>query len=219
MDIHETGFPCVAISRQSGAGGHFLGREILRQLLENKRADLNSGWEMFDQKLCAMLAQHEGGEALFQSLLNEEYRRGVHQSVYEMLVGRPEQYDMQKKIFEVIRLLALLGKVIIIGRGAVCVTQGMPQTIRIRLIEPEKLRLQHMIEILQKPAKEVLQIMHKQDRDREQMIRTFFNKDINDPLLYDLTWNTGTVDIQEMAAAVIKMLEMRMERLKPKRPA
>jgi len=142
-DLHggPTGLPFVTISRQTGAGGHVLGREILRRLADSPEPELKQGWEMFDQKLCALLAQDPELNASFESLVAEEYRDEIHQTILEMFTGRAEQYALQKKIAEVIRRLAMLGKAIIVGRGGMCVARGLPQGVHLRLVAPEATRL------------------------------------------------------------------------------
>ncbi|MFH0878521.1 MAG: cytidylate kinase family protein, partial [Lentisphaerota bacterium] len=144
VDIPSGGLPFVTISRQAGAGGHTLGRDIIRELDKLDDPHIRSDWEMFDQKLCAMIAQDKELPASFDALIAEEYHSGIQQSILEMLLGRTEQYDLQKKISEVVRLLATIGKVVIIGRGGMCLTQGMPQGIRLRLIAPEPIRVKGM---------------------------------------------------------------------------
>ncbi len=216
VDIGQTGFPFVTISRQAGAQGHILGREIIRQLSETRNPHLESGWELFDQKLCALLAQNDGLHTSFESLVEEEYRSGIQQTVYEMFVGRSEQYELQKKIAGVIGLLAALGKVIIIGRGACCVTRGLPQGIHVRLVGPERARIQNVMSELEVREEDAVRQMRQQDEDRERMMRDYFNKDINDPLLYDVVWNVGAVDIPEIAQILVGMIN---RKLHAKRPA
>ena len=215
VDIVSSGFPYVTIGRQAGAGGHTLGREILRELDNVPDAEIRDGWEMFDQKLCAMIAQDKFTPVSFEELVKEEYHSGVRQSFLEMLLGHPEQYELQKKINEVIRLLAQIGKAVIIGRGGVCLTQNISNGIRIRLVAPESLRVKSMADMLEVPEKKALTMIRQQDRDRARMIREFFNRDIDDPLLYDATFNTAQVSLEEMAVAIVRIIVLRW----PKKPA
>ena len=214
VDIRESGLPFVTISRQAGVGGHALGRGIVRAVEHLKHPDIAAGWDLFDQKLCAMLAQSESGEASFDTLINEEYKTGVHQSVYEMFLGRPEQYQLQKKISEVIVLLAKLGKVVVLGRGSMCITRDIPNGIRIRLVAPEKIRIKSMMEYIGGSEKEAEKAMRKQDKSREAFVREVFGRDINDPLLFDAIFNTGTLNQEEIVSAVVRLIEEKWLALK-----
>ena len=90
VDVADHGYPFVTISRQPGAGGHTLGREIVRQLDDRPEGGWMRGWDLFDQKLCAYLAQEPSTQASFEQLLKEEYDESVQESVYEMFIGRAE---------------------------------------------------------------------------------------------------------------------------------
>ena len=118
-------------------------------------------------------------------------------------------------VLGVIGLLAALGKVVIIGRGASCVTQGLPQGIHVRLVAPERARLQNVMAELEMREEEALEHMRQQDEDRERMVRDYYSKDINDPLLYDVVWNIGTVSISEIAQILVGMITRKLHTRKP----
>jgi hypothetical protein len=111
------GFPFVTISRQSGAGGHTLAREIIRRQEMRLPAELAEGWELFDQKLCALIAQDEKIGISFDSLVEEEYRSEISQTIHEMIHQKASRYIVYKRMFEVVRLLATLGKCVVVGHG------------------------------------------------------------------------------------------------------
>ena len=52
--------------------------------------------------------------------------------------------------------------------------------------------------------------MRKQDHDRLRLIKSFFAADIDDPLLYDAVWNTGTVPVEAIAEAVVSIIKHRL---------
>lgn len=225
VDVADHGYPFVTISRQPGAGGHTLGREIIRQLDAHPDEGWNLGWDLFDQKLCAYLAQDPATQASFEQLTSEEYREGVQESVYEMFVGRAEQYLLQKRIAEVIRFLAYIGRVVIIGRAGMCAARSLRTGIHIRLVAPEEVRLNRMMEVMKAGPDEALREMRRQEKDRTRLVRSFYNEDINNPLLYDLVFNTDRLDNELMARVAAEMLFVRrretlpQRRPRPRRPA
>ena len=209
MDIHDHGYPFVTISRQVGAGGHSLGREIIRQLDAQKDEGWNHGWDLFDQKLCAMLAQDPATQASFESLLKEEFKDEFNQIFYEMFIGKAEQYTLQKRIAAVVRFLGYIGRTVIIGRGGMCVTRDMRPGVHVRLVAAEEYRIPRMMEALESSREQAVAEMHKQDRERASAVRTLYGKDSSDPLLYDMVLNTGTLDNAEMAEAVVRLIAAR----------
>lgn len=206
IDITETGYPFVTISRQAGAGGHSLAREILKELDKWQDQEWARDWEVFDYKLCLLIIQDTKLNASFESLMKEEYRSGIHQAIYEMLVGKTEQYNLQKRIFEIVRILATIGRVIIVGRGGAFVTQDMPNGLRLRIVGSEAMRLKNMMKLLEKDKAETLKTMRKQDADRAKLVKDFFNKDINNPLDYDMVWNADRFSQEETARITVEML-------------
>lgn len=212
VDVADHGYPFVTISRQPGAGGHTLGREIIRHLDARPDETWNRGWDLFDQKLCAYLAQDPENQASFDSLLREEYEVGLHQQVYEMFVGRVEQYLLQKRIAGVVRFLAYIGKVVIIGRAGMCVASDLRTGIHVRLVAPEEHRVRRMMEVLGNTLEEARREMRKQEQERARLVRDYYGKNIDDPLLYDVVFNTGSMDNETMARTVACMAAERRVR-------
>lgn len=206
IDITETGYPFVTVSREAGAGGHSLAREIMKELDKWQDQEWAQDWEVFDYKLCLLIIQDNKLNASFESLMTEEYRSGIHQAIYEMLVGKTEQYNLQKRIFEIIRILATIGRVIIVGRAAAFVTQDMETGIRMRIVGSEALRLKNMMKLLEKDKAETLKIMRKQDADRAKLVKDFFNRDLRDPQAYDVVWNADRFSQEEIARVTADML-------------
>lgn len=211
-ELVAEGFPFVTISREAGAGGHTLAREILRKLEVKFPGDLSEGWEVFDHKLCVLIAQDEKLGVSFDQLLAEEYRSEVSQVIYEMITQKASRYKAYKRIFEIVRALATLGKCVIVGRAGMCVTQDMPLGVSIRLVAKEETRVKRMMQMLEIKDKEARQKVKEQDRDRRRLIQDFFAKDITDPKLYDAVFNTERLAIPEIAEVVVDMIGQKMAR-------
>lgn len=146
VDFCDTGLPLITISREAGTEAHAIGRFILMRLAEYADPDLNTGWDLFDQKLCALIAQNKALDADYDMLVNDKYRGGgLHRLVYELLIGTPQEYRIQKKIEEVVLLLARLGQVVIIGRGGFQIARHIPGAIHLRLVAPMDYRVQDVM--------------------------------------------------------------------------
>jgi cytidylate kinase len=99
------------------------------------------------------------------------------------------------------------GRVILLGRGGACLTHGFPGGVHIRLTAPKPVRVQRMRALLNLSEKEALRMMEERDRSRAALVRRYFDKDINDPLLYDAVWNTEEVSIDAIAQTVLRWVE------------
>ena len=200
--------PFVTISRQTGAGGHTLARVLLQEM--NKEDDpLFQGWQVFDRELCEKLMEDPKLHISMQSLLTEEYRSEIEDTILSILGGETPRYTVVKKLFETIRTLATLGGVIIVGRAGMCVTRDLSDGVHLRLVASEATRVKRMTGLLQVGEKEAREAVSKQDRDRARLVQDYFSRDIHDPLLYNVTWNTDAVSFEAIAASVIAFIKHR----------
>lgn len=207
-------FPFVTISREAGAGGHTLAREILRKLEVLEPGPFSEEWEVFDHKLCLLIAEDKKFGVSFDQLLTEEYRSEVGQVISEMLAQRASRYQLYKRVFEIVRALAMLGKCVIVGRAGMCVAADMPLGVHIRLVAPEEVRIKRMMKMLEIGEKETARKVKEQDRDRRRLVNDFFGKDIGSPLLYDAVFNTDRLAVQEIAETVARMVIQKMARFR-----
>ena len=215
VDFHDTGFPFITISRQAGTEAHGIGRFILMRLAEYEDPDLKSGWDLFDQKLCALIAQNKSLDADYDTLVNEKYRaEGIQRMVYEMLIGTPQQYKIQKKIEEVIRLLARLGKVVIIGRAGFLVARDMPGAIHIRLIASMDNRMQAVMKHDCISENEAAKVIRKIDAERAAFLKSHHNFDIHTPSQFDLVWNLDRIRVPELVDTMAELVHLRLKHLR-----
>ncbi len=207
-------FPFVTISREAGAGGHTLAREILRKIELARAGAMSEEWEMFDHKLCALIAEDQKLGVSFDQLLTEEYRSEVGQVVNELIEQRSKRYEVYTRMFEIVRILATLGRCVIVGRAGMCVTADMPMGVHIRLVAPEPVRVKRMGKLLETGEEETRRLVREQDQDRRRLAKDFFGKDIEDPMLYDAVFNTDRLAIPEIAELVARMVVQRMARFR-----
>jgi cytidylate kinase len=208
-ELPEHGYPYVTISRQCGAGGHLLAYVIMTDFLKQANAALFEGWHVFDKQLCEIIAAdpllHDSAETIRYERHQPEFREFLE----SLFLGRDNQYLAYKKTFEVVHLLASIGKVIIVGRAGCCVTRDLPNGIRIHLVAPEPVRVKWIMHRLNIAHEEARRLVEKEDAERRSMMKIFFNREMDDPLLYDAVWNTATTEMHEIAGAVIEMLKRR----------
>ena len=209
-DLPEYGFPFVTISRQSGAGGHLLAYVLLTEFLKHR--DNNpafEGWHVFDKELCEVVARDPLLQNDMEVLVAEKYRSEFNDFIESLFTGRSEQHMLYRTTFRVVRMLALIGKVILVGRGGALVTADLPQGIHVRLVAPEAHRVVWMMKRFKLNKEDARKAVLKQDADRRKLIKLFFHRDIEDPLLYDMVWNTGKVSLSVVNNAIIDLIKAR----------
>lgn len=199
-------YPFVTISRETGAGGHNLADKILELIAVESTDALFQGWQCCDQELCHRIAQDPKLKGSSDGLLVSEYHSQTEDLISQILTGTPPQDKALKKMFRLIRDLALFGKTIIIGRGSTCLTRDLPYGVHVRLVASMRSRVALMMKAHGQDEKWATEKIKEQDRAKAALVRTFFHKDIEDPLLYDAVWNTDRVEVGDIAQVIVGMI-------------
>ncbi|NNN07340.1 MAG: cytidylate kinase-like family protein [Elusimicrobia bacterium] len=208
-------FPFVAISRQTGAGGHSLAEAILREMEKKADSDLFRGWQMFDEEICRKISANPKLKVLMDSLLAEKFRTGMEDLLTHAIAGVSSQDEVIGEIFRMFRDVARVGKCVLVGRGAASLLRRHPRGVFVRVIAPIEARTARMTIRLNADRETALTHIQQQDTDRTRLVRRYFDQDVGDPLLYDCVWNTGNVPIEVVARAVVALVEERARNASP----
>jgi cytidylate kinase len=131
---------------------------------------------------------------------------GVSDVVEEMFGLHPSTWTLVEHTADTMRRLARLGHVVLVGRGANAVTAGLPNVLHVRLVGPFAARCKHAAEFYKLSPEEAERFVRENDRTRAQYMRRYFHLDINDPLQYDLTINTGRVGFESATQMILEAL-------------
>jgi cytidylate kinase len=197
---HAKGWRTITISRQAGSRGHEVA-EALAEYLQAKTHD-RCPWTVFDRNLVEkVLADHHlpGQLARF---MPEDRHSEIENILGDVLGVHPPSPSLVAKATETILHLAELGNVILLGRGANIITSRLDYVFHVRLIGSLERRVAHIQKMLQMGEREAREFVHVEDRGRERYLKSYFHKNIDDPLLYHLTLNTDLMT-SEKAAEII----------------
>lgn len=206
IDPKKGCFPFVTISRQAGAGGQALATLLSEKILELHPEPLFQGWQLCNQELCHMVAQDPALKNLVGTLQRTEYHSHAEDIISQLIYGGSSQDLVIKKMFHLMRIFALHGKVILVGRGSTFLTHDLPLGIHVRLEASMESRVTRMMRELNLNAKKTRAAIEEKDKAKANLVKTFFHKDIRDPLLYDVLWNTDRVSVEEIARLLIEMI-------------
>jgi cytidylate kinase len=204
--------PFLTISRQAGAGGTTLADRLLHAFGDEDDQDLFGGWQIFDRRLCEIVAKDPNYRHSIDALLTEEYPSRTADFFRQVIGSTIDHGVLMDRVFRVVRSLAAIGKAIIIGRAGSQVTKDMPNGLSLRLAAPEERRIQHLAELEELTERKARSEVKRRDDARARLLRTHFSVDIDDPSGYDITWNTGTCTTEEMVDTIITMLRHRAMR-------
>lgn len=199
--------PFFTISRQSGAGGYAVARALLEKTRGTRPASIFGGWSLFDERLAELVAENPSLKVSLRGLADEEFVSGVQDMVSSWIGGLSPQSAVVGHLFKVIRSLAAGGKVIIVGRAGASLTRHLPGGLHLRLVASLPARVRRMMAVKDVSEKEARRAVAERDRARADLVESYFHRDINDPLLYDMVWNTETMAPDVIAATTLRGVE------------
>ena len=199
----------VTVSRQPGTGADRFSHRLADRL--NGLGDGN--WSAWDRELIEKVsAEHRIAKSILEMI--EDRPHSWLDSLLQSLSPNgdaPDDLDLQayKKVMMTIRALATAGHTIVVGRGGVFVTHGMPGGIHLRLVAP----LDHRIKYIAERDKLSLHEAAQKIVDTEQKRRIFYEwywpgKAIT-PEIFTLTLNAATLSTDELVECVLPIIRTR----------
>jgi cytidylate kinase len=191
----------LTVSRQFGAGGRTLGKEVAQKL----------GYTLIDEGMVGRIAdrakvsknwvrsiEKEAGGSLLKFISYLVPKRYVSQ-ILDDTRGYLDEEVYVSTLTEVINELAKEDNCVIVGRGGQYILRDHPGVYHVLLVAEMDHRLNFMVEnynLRQEEAKTVIRVREKR---RVNLYRKFGREDYNDPHLYHLVLNMSKLS---MAKAV-----------------
>jgi cytidylate kinase len=200
------GWRTVTISRQTGSRGYEVA-EALAKYLQAGSAD-EIPWTVLDRNLVEkVLADHHLPEQLAR-FMPEDRHSEIENILSDVFGLHPPSPSLVAKTVQTILHLAEVGHVILLGRGANVITSRLDYVFHVRLIGSLTRRIEYIRRVREIGEKEAREFIHAADGGRERYLKTYFQKNIDDPLLYHLTINTDLMSSEKAAeiigAAILK---------------
>jgi len=189
---HHLG-PYVTVTRQSGAGGALLAGRIGEQL----------GWSVLDGEIVDLMADTFHLDGAMLHLLDETRASWVRNVLGELMPEEVINLDTYvHHLGRVLRLVALHGRVVLVGRGA---HLFLPRSrgLAVRLVAREEDRVRRVSDREGSDVAMSRQRVEDADRRRARFVRHYFGRNVDDPLLYDLVLNASTLSMDEIVGIVV----------------
>jgi len=207
-------YPAITISRQTGAGAKPVCEKLI-EILDEYSAPENVSWAYFDKNLIEkVLEDHNMPEQIKDFMYETKYNH-VNAAVNELLGLKPAEWTIIHKTTDTILQLARMGNVIIVGRGANIITSKLKNTFHIRLIASLEKRIEHMMDLMGFNEKESAAYIKDGDENRKKYFKSYFNVDIEDPLLYHMIVNTDLLTHNGAAYLIAEAVVQKFSHLFP----
>ncbi|MBO4408933.1 MAG: cytidylate kinase-like family protein [Clostridiales bacterium] len=185
----------ITVSRQHGS----LGDELAAYLAD---------------KLGCMIISREYALDHFFGELKEGERNRLNESA-KFFLNKAHDSDKTYKdlLIDNLREMAENNKdIIILGMGAALIFADHPDSVNIRIIASENKRLSRTSKRYNIDTKEAGNILTISDRKHKRFVSTLWGKDLTEPDLFDITFNTDKQSVEEIAQAVIALAERKAMR-------
>lgn len=193
--------PVITISRQFGAGGLTLGKQLGEMLgltfiddevinLISQKAKVSKDWVMGIEK--------EAGGKLHQ-FINHLIPRGLVDRILDDQRGYIDEEIYVHLLDQVIHQLAERDNCIILGRGGQYILKDHPDAVHILLIADKDDRIHFMETQYKLKHSQAVQVVHREDKRRINLYRKFEKSDFDLPHHYHLTLNMSKLTLKSAA--------------------
>ncbi|MBF0238941.1 MAG: cytidylate kinase-like family protein [SAR324 cluster bacterium] len=196
--------PTIAISREFGCEGY-----PLADILEKKLSAFQKNtWIVLSKDIMNKIAEDSGYST--HDLEKIKHVSGPFNSMISSIFGKtPDQYEIFQYTKKTILHVAKQGHAILVGRGAACLTQDMPNVAHFRLVAPKEFRIQRVMKQLQLNETDASKYLDEHQIERTHFVNKFTGKDVTDPTLYDLVLNNGRNTPEQMADIIVSYLKQK----------
>jgi cytidylate kinase len=186
----------IAISRESGAGGAAVAREVGRML----------GWPVYDRELLERIAEEAGLRAELLESLDERRSHWLTEALESFTgVAVMSGASYARHLAETILALASHGNCVIVGRGSTAIVPRKT-SLRVRLVASLDDRTERTCKRLD--ISKAAAVAHVRDNDvhREGFVNDYFHHQVGDPHDYDLVVNTSRFSVAQSARLIMEAL-------------
>jgi cytidylate kinase len=190
---------CVALSRLPESAADELGRRVAEEL----------DYGFFGIEIVDRIAREAGIRRQLVAGVDEHVRTGIDRYVTDSFSsGAFTESDYLRAVVQTVLTLSERGMAVILGRGSPFILTG-DQALRVLVVADRAKRVESLAarEGLGRSAAEGR--LAEMEADRHEFLQHHFGVDPDDPTLYDLVVNTGTLGLDGAVKLVLQALAQR----------
>ncbi|HUZ00274.1 MAG TPA: cytidylate kinase-like family protein [Thermomicrobiaceae bacterium] len=205
----------VTISRHYGSGGGEVAARLAARL----------GWTLIDHQIVAGVAQ-QLGITHEEARSRDERAAGLVGRVLDALLTTtpevpvtPDALPTQlgelyhAAVCRVLEEAVRARHVVIVGRGAQALLQSRRDVLHVRVVAPIARRVEYVTQREGLSESAARARIHAREQDRARYLQAHYHRTPDDPLLYDVTVNTGVLGLDGTVDLLLLALERKAARL------
>lgn len=197
----DSTWKAITISRQAGSGGHTVAEKLVEHL-QAQAPPTFPPWVVFDRNLVEKVLEDHNLPGRLARFMPEDRISEISDTMDELFGLHPPSWILVRKTADTILHLAQLGNVVLLGRGAHVITSKLAHVFHVRLVGSLERRLKRIRELNGLSSKTANELAYREDLGRRRYLKKYFNKDIDDPLLYHVVINTDLISCEEAARMI-----------------
>jgi len=208
----------IAISRQRGTGGAYIGRAVAERLnllyIDREMLRVAAEYECESRTKNTDPSDVPWWMRLTESMAFGSPEYGYvppsSESAYE-----GEIFDVQNRL---VHEIADSNPAVIVGRGVAQMMHGRPGALSIFLHAPDAFRIDRVQQIYKTTDRRAAEkLVRDSDRDRSRFVRSIAECDWTDVRSYDLTFDTAALGLDAAVDLIVRAVEARvtLERAMP----
>lgn len=188
---------CIALSRLPRSGGAELGSRVATEL----------GYEFFGRELVDYVAREHRVQRKLVATLDERTRSLIDRYADAFRMGAFTESDYLRHIIRAVTTIGHRGNAVLLGRGSAYILEP-ERTLRVLVVAPRAHRAERLASSEGISQAEATRLLPKLDDERREFLAAFVVEP-DDPTLYDLVVNTGTLGMEAAVSQVCAALESR----------
>lgn len=183
----------ITISREFGSLGAKVGQRVAERL----------GFSFWDQEIVHAVAQETGASEALLASLDEQGQTAINALIAQSFLGHMgATWAYMRKVHSVVHTLENQGSAVVVGRGSQFIVDPR-HAVRVRVVCPTEVRVSGYAERNGIAAAESEKIARRVEKERRTFMRQNFDRDVSDPVHYDVCVNTGAFSLDQAADVVL----------------
>lgn len=193
----EVRLPVITVCMEPGSGGSIVAQEIAQRL----------NFDFFHRDIINEIAKSSHISSQVIETLEKERLSGINDFISSLINDKylwPGLY--LEHLMKIVHVIGKHGRAVIVGRGANFILPPQ-ERFSVRVVAPLELRIQNVAREYSVSENDAKRRILRRESRRRAFVRQSFHEDISDSHNYDLSLNTGKLNIKSAVNAVIGAIE------------
>lgn len=191
--------PFITVAREPGSGGAPIAQIVAEKL----------GFEFVDDQIVEEIARSTRRRKAIIKEIDEKSRSQIDDLVHSVL--NMEYVEDEKYVTELVRTIigyAHRGRCVILGRGANFITP-FGKGLHVSITAPYPIRVQRAMDYENMTEAEAKEVIAKVEKEREAFVQQYFNSNVKQRNVFDMTLNTSYFNVNKAANVIIEAFKQK----------